>query len=298
TSDPQILKFGDWVVVEDGLVFGNNGVSSTTRELEVTAWDETISNIIDYGFSVEEDYLDLTDQVLLGGETSSVGFLGDLVHSSDSENNSFKVSGFPGVPITNVYSELMNAYQLKQIRNSEMFELQDGSDLSANPCEGTTEYCVISSEGDITIPSGFVCSRKTLITSAGNIYITPDFTNEDSSDACILLANGDINIEDGLSGTEDVHYDVIQALLIAGNNIVIEEDTSGDGLIVEGGLIAFGSEDTGISNIIDNRTISWGYRNSYPVIAVNNSAKYGLISKDIFGSQVEIFKLEIGFKPY
>jgi hypothetical protein len=300
TSEPQIIRFGDWAVVKDGLLFGNEGVTSYTRELQSTSWDETTSNISDEGFSIA-DNLDLTNQVLLGGETTSVGFLGDLVHSAT--NLSFKASNFSGVPITNVYAELINAYKLKQARNSDIFQVRElgtTENIGNTPgCDTSIyEYCAVLKEGDIVIGSDFLCDTKALISSGGNITITPDFLNETNANACILLANGDIIIQPGESGSNDINYDVIQSLLIAGNNIVIEEDPSNDGLIVEGGLIAFGSEDNGISNIIDSRTIAWGYRNSYPVIAVNNNAKYGLMSRDVFGSQIEIFKLEIGFKPY
>ena len=297
STSQQILKFGDWAIIKDGLVFGNEGASSPTRGLQENSWDITTSNISEEGCAIA-DNLDLTNQVLLGGETTSISFLGDLGHSSS--NLSFKASKFSGVPITDVYSELMNAYRSKQIKNPELFELHDYLDLTTNPCEGSAEYCVISSDSDtdITIPSTFECNSKTLITSGGNIIIRPDFLNSTNSDACIILAIFKIIIVSGSTGTEDIYYDVIQAFLIAGNNIVIEEDPSDDGLIVQGGLVAFGSQDTGISNIIDSRTIPFGYRDSYPVIAVNNNAKYGLLSTNIFGSQVEMFKLEIGFKPY
>jgi hypothetical protein len=36
----------------------------------------------------------------------------------------------------------------------------------------------------------------------------------------------------------------------------------------------------------------------YPVLVVDNNAKYGLLSKTVFGSQIDIFKIEVGFKPY
>ena len=290
-------KLNDWVVVENGLVFGATGVSSPTRLLETDSWSGTTSNIIENGFLIE-DNLDLTNQVLLGGKSSTLGFLQELVRSS--ENLSFKVSNFPGVPITSIYSELMDIYNAKKTDSPELFDEQHYTafgDVLSESCD-TSKYCVISSDTDIVIPEDFTCNGHGLITSGGNITITPDFINNTNSDACILLANGNITIKPGSTDTENVHYDLLQAFLIAGNNIIIEEDPSEDGLIVEGGLIAFGNESSNLSNILNSRTISWGYRNSYPVIAVNNNAKYGLLSRDIFGSQVEIFRLEIGFKPY
>ena len=293
-----IFKLDDWLVVENGLVFGATGVSSPTRELQADSWNNTTSNIVENGFLIEND-LDLTNQVLLGGRTSSVGFLGDLVNYSD--NLAFKASGFPGASITTVYTELMSASRFKQEKRPELFELHANTTISGNLsdiCDQGMDYCVISNDTDITITQDFTCDGQALITSGGNITITPDFLNSSNSDACIILAKGDIIVKNGGSGSNDMDYDVINAFLIAGENISIEEDTSGDGTIVEGGLVAFGTEDTGSSHILNSRRIPWRYRNTYPVIAVDNNAKYGLLSKYLFGSQIEIFKLEIGFKPY
>jgi hypothetical protein len=36
----------------------------------------------------------------------------------------------------------------------------------------------------------------------------------------------------------------------------------------------------------------------YPVLVIDNNSKYGLFGKDLFGSQINVFKSEIGFKPY
>jgi hypothetical protein len=166
------------------------------------------------------------------------------------------------------------------------------------------DYCVIESEDDITIESGFVCDGKGLIVSKGDITIDPDITNLDDSisNACILLAGGDINIKAGTyKSSDETHYDIVHAFMIANNkiNIPTEDDsdiTPDDGLLVEGALIGFGeTEETSINNV---REIPWGPRTIFPVIAVNNNSKYGLLSKDLFGSQIDIYKTEVGFKPY
>jgi hypothetical protein len=67
-------------------------------------------------------------------------------------------------------------------------------------------------------------------------------------------------------------------------------------LIVEGALTAF--EDTDNTSVSNGREIPWGPRTIYPVIAVNNNSKYGLLSRVLFGSQIDIYKTEVGFKPY
>jgi hypothetical protein len=296
----QHYRLGQWAVVENGLIYGEQGVHSSTRNLENDAWDDSnseIANTNKYGF--EDDTLDLTDQVLLGGGSISTIFLRELVKTNI--NNSFKVSNYPGASINLAYAELMNAFSKKRedINIAVSNETTLSTTLSEECNINTEDYCVIESDSDISIQSGFVCDGKGLIVSKGNITIHPDMTNLDSSssNACILLAGGDINIGSGQSKSGDlVNYDIIQAFMIANNQINISEDGSNNGLIVEGALTAF--EDTDNTSVSNGREIPWGPRTIYPVIAVNNNSKYGLLSRVLFGSQIDIYKTEVGFKPY
>ena len=300
-----IYKLGDWLAVTDGFVFGNTGVSSSTRVLE-NDWN-TNSELKDSGY-FEYNTVDLTDDVLLGGTSSNVAFLGTL--EKYIENRSFKASNYSGAPVSAVYSELSMAYEVKKLNpaykyientqatslNTSLSSLCKAIDSSFDP---EINFCIIKNSGDININNGFECDTRGLILSGNDVNINTDMLNESptSDNACIVLARKDINISSGSnkSGAE-VNYDIIQSFMIAGENVNIESDSSKNGLLVEGGLFGFGNENG--TSILNGRSISWGYRNQYPVIAVDNNGKYGLLSKYLFGSQVEIFKLEIGFKPY
>jgi hypothetical protein len=33
-------------------------------------------------------------------------------------------------------------------------------------------------------------------------------------------------------------------------------------------------------------------------LVVDNNSKYGMLSRALFGSQIDIYKTEVGFKPY
>ena len=294
---PLIYKLGDWVAVKDGFVFGNLGVTSPTRVLE-NDWDSgsELKNI-----DITYDTVDLTNDALLGGTTSETAFLGTL--EKYGINHSLKASRYSGVPINAVYAELTMAYELKK-RNISYIEKDIGTQLNgtlSSYCDTGEPYdfCIVKNSENISIKSGFECDTRGLIISGGDINIDPDMTNSSitSDSACIILAKNDINIDQGTSkNNASVNYDIIQAFMIAGENINILSDSSNNGLLVEGGLFGFGNEDG--TSVLNNRSISWGYRSQYPIIAIDNNAKYGLLSKYLFGSQVEIFKLEIGFKPY
>ena len=156
-----------------------------------------------------------------------------------------------------------------------------------------TEICGLEADGNLTISAGFQCDEDSLIIASGDINITPDFLS-DSDKSCILFAGGNINILSG--GKPSFTYDQIQGFLIAQGQIDILSDTNRNGLAVEGGLTAF----TPLSNssIINSRTLSIGNRNIYPVLAVSGNSKYGILARKVFGSQIDVFKLEVGFKPY
>lgn len=295
-------NLGEWVAVKDALVFGEKGVSSSTRELD-TEW--ILNPISAYGF--EESTIDLTDQILLGGKGSVIGFLGDL--RRDSVNKSFAAANFGGIFIASPYPELVRAYKDRMQRTGDTLDYQevelDKPDLPrdiTSLCTEEPEICILHRSGDLNISTGSVCKSNALLIASGDITIDPDFKNNNDSSACIIVANGNIIIDNGETSNNNltvggVNYDVIEAFLIAGGEIIIESDSRNDGLMVEGGLAAF-TPASAKSAVNNQRKISLSFRNTHPVIAVKGNAKYGLLGKKLFGSQTSIFQVYIGFKPY
>ncbi|HCC67669.1 TPA: hypothetical protein DEP90_00410 [Patescibacteria group bacterium] len=299
TQTPIIYELGEWVMTTNGLVYGTNGVSSTTRNIEDGVWDP-LSKLSNYGF--EELYADLTDEVLLGGSNTAVNLLEKLVKYN--ENKSFKASNFPGVYINSPYTELLIAYNVKKENPSLNYGETTVTTISGHLTDLFSEthdyYIINNNEDEDTKIDSFVCDGKGLIIVNGNVTITPDITNSTTLDACIILASGDITIQPG-SDKEDsgaFGYDLLHSFLIANGEIVIEEDLNNDGLLVEGGLVAFTPNLSSSSAIVNNREIGLVSRNIYPVLVVNNNAKYGLLSRTLFGSQIDVFKIEVGFKPF
>lgn len=309
-QETTTYRLGQWVMVENGLTYGGQGVSSSTRDLDNNAWDDfapQAESEIRTGEGFEEEYADLTDQALLGGNLSPASFLGFL--EKVNQNNSFKASNFKGPLVESPYNSLITAYQAKKsfpvygslfIEETSTTLLGSGQDLT-DICSGfdpATKYCIVLNDNPINIESDFTCNGRALIVSSQDINISPDFTNSLNSDACILLAGGDINISQGdnKSGAP-VNYDILRAFLVAEGNINIASDNGDNGLFVQGGIVAFGNQ-TDNPAILNSREILWDKRTIYPVIAVNNVAKYGILSRTLFGSQINIYKSEIGFKPY
>jgi len=116
-------------------------------------------------------------------------------------------------------------------------------------------------------------------------------------DACIFVVSGEVMIEDGYpaSSAGQIQYDEINAYIVSDGSITIEAQTDlsskYDGVFVEGGLQTLGELNM-------NRSLKLVDRNVYPALAVINHPKYSVLSNIVFGSQVDILKTELGFKPY
>jgi hypothetical protein len=298
-QDMEIHRLGNWVITSDGLVYGEDGVSSSTRPLaNDNIWNPALVLETRYGFT--ETTADLTDQVLLGGPSTMTDFMGYLTRID--ENNSFKVSNFPGLYIDSPYDELRNVYDKRKERIANLEEVyltQDTilGDLTTY-CETSPDICVLRREGetplDLNISSGFECNGKGLIMVSGDLNISPDIVNSNGSDACIFLVGGNVNIQKGNDKDNSVvgiNYDLLEAFIMSSGDINIEADNKPNGLAVQGGLVTLGT-------INNSRSISLDYRNTHPVIAVKGNAKYGLLSRILFGTQTDIFRVDIGFKPY
>jgi hypothetical protein len=302
-QDMVIYKLEQWATAKDGFVFGRNGVTSSTRGVDVNQWDD---HPVLEGF--RDSYVndvDLTNQVLLGAKSLNSIFLRELIRTDS--NNSFSAANYPGIFLGLPYQELKMAYTNKAGKeNIDLVRIENDTLRDWLPTDCETEYCILEREGNLSIDN-FKCNGKALIAVNGNVTIQPHLTNDTNQDACIILASGDISIGDGDRVTTGnvPGYDIVEAFLIAGGKIDIPKEDdfdppNDDGLYVEGGLVSF-TPPSGLENrssVYNQREIHFSNMGVYPVLVVDNNAKYGLLSKTVFGSQIDIFKIEIGFKPY
>jgi hypothetical protein len=308
------FKLGDWAVVEDGLVYGKGGTSSETRDLDNDDVWNGEDVLLSYVTKTEiPTNLDLSNQALLGNMEFTTA-LRELVHAGD--NKAFKASQVQGTISNSIYSDLKDALESKsQGDDYDVYEIPAeaiGAGMTLTDIDGTPncdkEYCILTQfidETELTIGEGFQCNGKGLIIVEGNVTINPNFTNSSADSACIILASGDITITEGTNQGGTPGYDEIQAFLIAGDKIIINQETLldeslRDGLIVEGGLVAIanGDELGGAGSIENYRNIHFSNLQLKPVIFVKARSKYAILGKALFGSQVDIFKTELGFKPY
>jgi hypothetical protein len=296
SQDNKIYRLEQWAVVEDGLVFGRSGVSSSTRLREDSPTFHTTysTHPVLSKLRLEPD---LTNHVLLSQTANLTSQLRDLVKTS--ENDNFKATGYSGIDINLPYAELVEQYENKRQLLTNMHEETDipssiNTDYLTTTC-GTSEYCILRSEQPLTIQSDFVCNTKVLILVNSSVTIQPNLTNlNENLDALIIVARDGITIEQTASPAAGIPtYNQVNAFLITDGTIEIPTNgTQNDkGLFVEGGLIGFTTVD-------NTREIQYGNMGTYPVVVVKGNSKYGLLSRELFGSQIEIYQSEIGFKPY
>lgn len=296
--ESSIYRLEQWAVVEDALIFGKQGASSSTRSIVdpvALSW-----NSHDILKRFDPAKIDFTNQALLGYTAELYSGLRDLVKIT--ENSSFKATGYSGILISSPFVELSNQYEIKRESLANLEEVAIGSDIQNNMSNycGASQYCVLRGDETLNIQSGFVCDKKGLILVDNNVVINPNF-NSTTEGACIILARGNITINNpSTTGTgTPVAYDEIEAFLIAGESIEIPTDGShdDDALFVEGGLVGFtvNSENTSVYN---TREVIFNQMGSYPVLVVQGNSKFGILSKEFFGSQVDIYQREVGLKPF
>ncbi len=305
-QDFEIYRLEQWAMVKNGFVFGKGGVTSSSRLVQSGSWSgHALLTSLD---PFNEENADITNQVLMGGTSSLTTRLRALERYQ--VNKSFKVAKYPGILMTTPYSELMSAYRQKAA-NSTSFEHKTlGNNLSGSLSDQCSEdYCILERDDDLTINADFTCDKKGLIIAKGDITIIPDLTSGDSVDeACIILSGGNITIKAKrapVGAGDPPEYDEIHAYLIANGEIVIEKHSTATNssdnqaeLYVKGGLSAFTVDASRSAAVHNEREMHFGHMGIYPVLVVENNAKYGFLSKGVFGSQIDIFKLEIGFKPF
>ena len=165
----------------------------------------------------------------------------------------------------------------------------------------SSEYCVINTEYNLTLDTGFVCDTRVLFMTSGDITIQPNLTNDGSTDGCIFVSGGNITIEEGSyasSGSTEPLYDIIEGYFLADGSITIEAGDAGldvkDGLQINGGLIGFG----GTQSIVMERNMKLIDKAKYPTLAIHADARYGKIALQFFGPERSVYKQEVGYKPF
>jgi hypothetical protein len=304
TISSLTYSLGDWIVTEGGFVYSSDGMDFEVKEFEEGAtWNGTILE----AKGMSPVTADVSSEMFADNSISGT-LPSALVKSADV--NSYHIRPFTiNSKVTSLYSELLKAYADRPIEDKAdlsdilppITQLTGNLNDTTYGCLASNSVCILKTQGDLTVGSDttpFTCDNWGVFFVNGNLTVKNRILNvNERKDACIFVVSGEVMIEDGhlASSAGQIQYDEINAYIVSDGSITIEAQTDlsskYDGVFVEGGLQTLGELNM-------NRSLKLVDRNVYPALAVINHPKYSVLSNIVFGSQVDILKTELGFKPY
>ena len=293
-------SLGDWIATNGGLAFSSDGMDFEVKAIDSdSAWDN-----VDVLSSMDPTYADVSTEMFGDNRLSGTN---PSALTNSTKNNSYHIRPFTmNTGITSFYSELLKAYNDRLIEgkidlsfNVPAITKLNGNLRNTGSCNSESSVCILKHTGTLQVAdiSDFVCNGWGVFFVDGDLVINKEILNVNANkDACIFVVSGNVSIkgEGVVSTAGQIQYDEINAYIVADGNITIEVELGAqkyDGVYIGGAL------HTG-SGLNINRTLKLVDRNIYPVLMVKYHSKYSVLSNLVFGSQVDILKTEIGFKPY
>ncbi|MGI5897945.1 MAG: hypothetical protein ACOX6Q_02185 [Candidatus Dojkabacteria bacterium] len=296
------FKLGEWIQTKGGFFYSKKGAYLDTRRINPGVWTER--QLFDkYGF--KENEVDLGTELIAGDvqRQSTLAIVNYL-----NQSGVFRGINYVGYRKSDVYYEYMD--KLQDVKK-EKYEKITVANLSGNltdhcfdkdKCKNSIVVNVV--DGNLTLNSGFQCDTKSVMLINGNIYVNPDITNMDNRSACVFIAKDNVFIKEGIhkSGSS-IGFDQVEGYFLANGTIKIEKENKPasdrtDGLIIEGGIVSFGTDPAENASIMLKRELHLADRHPYPVLNIVHHAKYGKLMQNLFGGDRLVFKTEIGFKQF
>lgn len=296
------FKLGEWIQTKGGFFYSKRGAYLDTRRINLGVWTER--QLFDkYGF--KENEVDLGTELIAGDvqRQSALAMVNYL-----NQSGVFRGINYVGYRKSDVYYEYMD--KLQDVKK-EKYEKITVANLSGNltdhcfdkdKCKNSIVVNVV--DGNLTLNSGFQCDTRSVMLVNGNIYVNPDITNMDNRSACVFIAKDNVFIKEGThkSGSS-IGFDQVEGYFLANGTIKIEKENKPasdrtDGLIIEGGIVSFGTDPAENASIMLKRELHLADRHPYPVLNIVHHAKYGKLMQNLFGGDRLVFKTEIGFKQF
>lgn len=308
----------DWIATQGGLFYSKMGASVPERDFD-SGWP-TSSLLKSRGF--EEKGISLTTE-LLGDSTQS-----PTEPFRSGENKSYGVSPHSTYEMDSYYTTFKSVFAKRKdyLLNSSRMIKKDVSSGTLTGKLDSSKITLVESNSNLVVED-FECNGKALIFVDGKLTIKDDIKNSSlNSDACIFVVSGSVTLkgegfiasggegfesawrkysppttgnvtfEEGTSSgssTQQLHYDEVNAYIFSDGTISISKESE-DRPIFDGFYIGGGIHSRNEVNM--KRYLKLGDRLIYPAFVVNHHSKYGILARELFGSQVNIQKTEVGFK--
>lgn len=291
-SDYIEFDLRDWMATQGGLLFSRNGIDITSRTLEdVNLWN-TKALINKFNPITADVSSELVADSTLVAPTAP-----------DKSNviDSYMVRPYNVTDLQSYYSILKNSFEKKKSSLQLRTIPSATTTLTGNLVnDASLNIRYLDKTGDLTVgtPSlNFNCNGKGVFFVSGNLTINGRILNANANkDACIFVVGGNVVVLGGanVSGNTAIQYDPLNAYILTDGTFIIQNEavdkTINDGLYVGGGIHTLGG-------LTLNRYLNLGDRLQYPAFLVDHHSKYGVFAGQIFGTQVNIQKVEVGIKP-
>ena len=300
-SRPLTFSLGDWIITHGGFAYSSNGKDYEMKTIgNQNAWNNVsaLSGMI-------PSHADVSTELF--GDSNPSGTLPTSLDTS-SLLNSYHMRPFSmNTHITSFYEELKRAYNDREIEgkvdlttNLPPVTALNGNLTNIPACLNTSSVCILKHTGNLHVgeTNRFVCDNWGVFFVDGDLIIHKGIENVNKArDACIFVVSGNVTVKEGekASSESQLQYDEIHSYILADGSITIDPELGlfpkYDGVFVGGGLHSLGGLNM-------NRSLKLVDRNTYPALVVKYHSKYSVLSNLVFGSQVDILKRELGFKPF
>lgn len=289
-----LFDLRDWMITHGGLLY--------TQNLDVTVKEYlTEPGNVAIGFWSSKNLLNRIDYTLSDISTELVGIKSSGIASSPVKADA--TSGYMIKPhvltdYSSYYGTLKGLYDRRS--DSPIFQkLGNISTLSSLPPAISTQSIYIGETTEkLEVTSDFICTGKGVFFVLGDLEFQGGVRNNNvRQDACIFVVGGKVTVQPGghVSSNTVMRYDEINAYVLSDREInILKEPTTYaryDGLYINGGVHS-------LMSLNVERTLKLQDRFYFPSFIVDHNSKYGVLARRVFGSQINLQKIEVGIKPY
>ena len=282
----------DWMATQGGLLFSRNGIDITSRVLaNANLWDPV---------ALINKFDPITADVSSELE-SDANVVGPIAPDKSDVIDSYMIRPYAPTDLESYYTILRNSFERKK-SSLQLYQLNANISLLTGSLvtNGSSNIRYLDRIGSLTVGTPtipFTCNGRGVFFVSGNLTINGKILNTTpNKDACIFVVKGNVIVREGanVSGLTQIQYDPLNAYILADGTFVIEKETdtknTTDGLYVGGGIHT-------LDGLTLNRYLKLSDRLQFPAFVVDHHSKYGVFAGQIFGTQVNMQKVEVGIKP-
>ncbi|KKP43174.1 MAG: hypothetical protein UR32_C0003G0020 [candidate division WS6 bacterium GW2011_GWE2_33_157] len=276
----------DWMGTEGGLLYSMGGTDIAVRNFLEENGNPWIGSFIENIVSWRN--------IAISTELIGDKVAGNPIAPEKSPTvKSYMVRPYESTDVGSYYSTLKSAFDSRKV-GLGVIEMPVTTKLSGSL--GNVGIKSMSTVNNLSVggPANeeFVCDGSGIFFVGGDLNIYGKIRNVNANkDACIFVVQGNVYIHGTIEPKQK--YEEINAYILADGELRINPDTDlngeYDGVYINGGIHS-------LKGVSLKRSLQLKDRLTYPALVVDHHSKYGVLSRILFGGQVNIQKTEVGFR--